>query len=217
MRKSILTTVAILLIVAFMSGNVLAQVTGLTGYGSQVGLNLANVSGSDSEMPGYDKKFRIGIGAGFFMTYALNEMLSIQPEILYSMKGAKYEATVGDATSAFNLDYLEIPVFLKMNFQTEGSVKPAIMAGPYLGVLLSAKDKTEIDGHSTTTDIKDDFKSTDFGIAFGASLGMQMTKGMPFIGVRYSLGLSTIAKEDSGYKPKVKNNTISILLGYNFI
>ena len=218
MKRSILIVTAIALAMTFFAGHVLAQeATGLVNYGAKAGLNLANAGGADAKAPtGADKKFRIGLNAGFFVTYAFTDLLAIQPEVLYSMKGVKYKATSGDQTETEKVDYIEIPLLLKVSFRTGGNLKPSLLAGPYVGFKAGAKYSlggTWPAGTPTSGDIKN-VKSTDFGLAFGGEIGMKMTKGMPFLGVRYDLGLSKI--DNSAVKRDIKTNVISIDLGYAF-
>lgn len=219
MKRSILTVAAIALAMTFFAGHVLAQeATGLVNYGAKVGLNLANASGSDATIAQADKKFRLGVNAGFFATYAFTDMFAIQPELLYSMKGAKYEAKVGDTKLTEKVDYIDIPILLKVSPKMAGNIKPSLLVGPFVGFKAGAKysySGTVPEGQTKSGTIEN-VSSTAFGISVGAEVGMKMTKGMPFLGVNYALGLSKVFKKVDGVQSNVKANVISIDLGYAF-
>jgi hypothetical protein len=77
-----------------------------------------------------------------------------------------------------------------------------IQAGPQIGFLLSAKRKD--DGEDE--DIKDLFKSTDFGF----NLGLGADFGKLNASARYCIGLSNIADDED---VEIKNGVFQIALG----
>lgn len=180
--------------------------------GLKAGLNIANLSGDDVESP--DSK--TGFAFGGFLMYQFSPMFAIQPEAYYTMKGATdkmdFEGTTVDLT--YTLDYIEIPVLFKFLIPIQGSgVKPAIFAGPFLGINTTAKVKAEFNGQSQEEDLTDT-KSTEFGLQFGGGIGFPVGKGELGVDIRYILGLSTI--DDSAEEADVKNNVININLYYGF-
>ena len=230
MKRLIILTVAIVLMFA-MSASAFER--GLTGYGMKFGMNMANFGGKDAKAEeGEDKKMKMGFAAGGFVTYSITEMFAVQPEVLYTMKGAKYEWEGGSATA--KVDYLEIPVLAKVTIPTEGNIGPHLFIGPSLGILLSAKEKVEIDGEDPEglageEDAKDWTKSTDFGLVFGAGVDIGMPHSAITIDGRFELGLSTIEKDyectysydgetitETCEAGDVKNSVISFMVGYSF-
>jgi hypothetical protein len=207
MKKFTIAIVALAALVA-LSSPLFAE--GKMMFGVKGGLNLANIIGEDVE----NNSMKVGFAGGVFMCYNLTEIFAIQPELLYSMKGVKYEAGILEVNQ--NLNYFEIPLLLKVNLPTEGKIKPSLYAGPALGILMSAEVED--------LDVKDYMKGTDFGIIAGAALGYQMESGMLFGEFRYEVGLSTIwdlsdeelAAADLTEQPDEKNSVISILVGYGF-
>jgi hypothetical protein len=180
--------------------------------GFKAGVNISNLSGDDAGSPDSKTGFAFG---GFFM-YQFSPMFAIQPEAYYTMKGATdkmdFQGTTVDLT--YTLDYIEIPVLFKFLIPIQGSgVKPAIFAGPFLGINTTAKVKAEFDGQSQEEDIEDT-KSTEFGLQFGGGIGFPVGKGELGVDIRYILGLSTI--DDSADEADVKNNVININLYYGF-
>jgi len=180
--------------------------------GLKAGVNISNLSGDDAGSPDSKTGFAFG---GFFM-YQFSPMFAIQPEAYYTMKGATdkmdFQGTTVDLT--YTLDYIEIPVLFKFLIPIQGSgVKPAIFAGPFLGINTTAKVKAEFDGQSQEDDLTDT-KSTEFGLQFGGGIGFPVGKGELGVDIRYILGLSTI--DDSAEEADVKNNVININLYYGF-
>jgi hypothetical protein len=190
-------------------------------FGVKAGLNMANLSGDDVS----NTKIKMGVIGGAFGCYNINEIFAVQLELLYTMKGAGIDIPVIDAS--IKADYFEIPLLLKVNMPTEGKIKPSIYAGPAIGFLMSAK----AEAMGASVDIKDYFKSTNFGIVAGAGVGYEMEKSLIFLEARYEVGLTTIAKENAGTisfddeeestsssttTPDVKTSDISILVGYGF-
>lgn len=203
---------------------------GVIGKGIEAGVVLGNLTGSDAkgmmaDLSGEDiaaeKKMLLGFGGGAFVTYGFTPMFAIQPEVLYMMKGAKYEATVdGTAyTMKVKLSYLEVPVLLKVMPQMKGNIKPNFFAGPYAAFLLSAKATLDPvpEGEDGEADLKDDMKSIEFGFTVGAGLDFAMNKGKITLDGRYDLGMNKLADiEDIDEQPEIKTGTISVMVGYSF-
>jgi opacity protein-like surface antigen len=206
MKKIILTVAAV-----FAFGFANAQET---KFGVKGGLNLANISG-DVE----DNSSKIGFNVGGFVEIKVSDKFSVQPELLFSTQGTKeeYSENFGGSTINYtdklNLSYLNIPVMAKFYVAEKFSLE----AGPQVGFLLSANAKSEAtdgtDSLSEEEDVKDAFESIDFGLNFGA--GYDFTSNLS-VGLRYNLGLSNIAKTDSGDDYKISNNVFSVSLGYKF-
>lgn len=186
MKKIILSAVAVL---AFGFTN--AQ---NFKFGVKAGLNISTFTGDIS-----DTSSKSGFAIGVFGEYKLTEKFALQPELLYSSLGAKNNMDNYDLATA----YFNIPVLAKFYV----SEKISLATGPQIGFLTSAKLKQG----SISVDAKDTFNKSDFGFNFGA--GYNFTKNIS-ADVRYTLGLSNIAK-DSG-TDKVHNSNIAIALGYKF-
>ena len=200
-------------------------------FGAKAGLNLANLTG-DVE----DASMKPGFHVGGFVEIKFSDKLALQPELLYSLQGAKteYNYSFSDMMSEsyeskVNLSYINIPVMVKF-YPVE---KLFLEAGPQVGFLVSAKSKDEYSitmGGTTTSgsedvDVKDSFKSIDFGFNIGA--GYEFTENL-FANVRYNIGLSNIAEETeidvedidfenlSANDFSVKNSVLSVSIGYKF-
>lgn len=182
-----------LLVIFILSAvGVFAQVSG----GIHLGMNIANQKAEiDGDSDTGDSK--IGFLGGFYLTAKVSEKFAVQPELMFSGMGSRDKDL--DLDLPFN--YLSIPVLLRYNITENFNLN----AGPQLGFLLSAK----LTDGDNSIDIKDSFKGTDFGAAFG--LGADFGKFNA--GARYYLGLSNNADDSSG-GDTFKNNAFQIFLGY---
>lgn len=170
-----------LLVAIFCSTLSFGQHLGVKG-----GLNIANLSISDGDV---DNRFAYHFG-GYF-NLPVGEMLSIQPELLYSARGASssYSADVLgfniDGESTFNLDYIDVPVLAVIHLGDAFQIE----AGPYIGFLANSNFETEGDLGDFDADIDDDsFKSFDYGLTGGLAVNL----GALQVGARYMLGLQEI-------------------------
>lgn len=163
-------------------------------FGLKAGMNISTLRGD-----GVGKaKSLIGANVGAFVNIPVSTMFSFQPEVLYSMEGAKEDVF----DTKIMLNYVNIPLMLKY---TDASGFFGEL-GPQIGFLTSAKSK--INGN--TADIKDLFKSTNFSLGIGAGFNFTSSVG---VGLRYNLGLSNISEDTND---DVKTGNFSIGIHYSF-
>ena len=213
MKKTIKAIlIAAVTIVLLLPGTSLAK--GITG-GFKIGVNYANLFGEEAraleEFLGADFKSKWGLCAGGFIQFNISKVLAIQPEFLYTMKGARMEEEVLGETLkvAYNLSYLEVPVLVKFMIPTPGGVKPSLFVGPAVAIKLGAKMKVEYAGDTDEDDVSDDVENTEFGLIIGGGLDF----GKIMFDVRYNLGLTTLSiYEDE----EIKNRGISFKVGFSF-
>lgn len=142
--------------------------------GTKIGLNSYTINTENNS----DFDSRIGIHAGLIGHIHLNSEFALQPEIVYSMQGAKSGST------ELKLDYINIPVLVQYMFDNGFRLQ----AGPQLGFLINAKGES----NNSSVDLKDDFKSVDAGLSFGVGYIHPPTSFG--IGARYNLGLNNISE-----------------------
>jgi hypothetical protein len=195
MRKTTIVLACIGLL--SIAGTVAAQ----PAVGLKAGLSLAKLTGDDVG----DVQTKAGFLIGGFAAIPLGENTALQPEILYTRKGAKADGLGVD--EVLSLDYVDVPILFRFTVAGEGA-RPIFLLGPSIGFKTS--DKYTIDGEEA--DIGD-IKGTDFGLVFG--LGAQIKQ---FVGeVRYNLGLTNIFDvPDEANTASVKNSVISLQVGYTF-
>jgi len=200
-----------LAVVLILISSVSAMAIEISGVGIKAGLNFARFSGPDVEA---EWKNRMALVGGAFFTLKLNNFLAIQPEILYSQKGPKWDAPLeGQAfVGTVKLDYLEIPLLVKILIPVgaNSAIRPNLFAGPYFGFKMSAKLKYTWGATSEERTI-DVIKSTDSGYVFGGGFDFVVGNGKITLDVRYGMSFSTIATDST-----MKNQTISAMIGYSF-
>ncbi|WP_286966461.1 porin family protein [Flavobacterium sp. UBA4854] len=191
MKKLILSAIAIM---AFTFSN--AQET---RFGVKGGLNLTNFTGD------VDTNLKAGFHIGGFAEIKIIDRLAIQPELLFSTQGARYNMIGGNQSGSYKLNYINIPVLAKFYVTKQFTVE----AGPQIGFLVSAKSQDH--------DIKDAYKTADYGFNFGA--GYNFTDHFS-VGLRYTVGISGIYDHDyedfSDYYDSTKNSNLQLSVAYKF-
>lgn len=163
---------------------------GVTALGFKAGLAAAGQNGAN----GFDDT-RAGIGAGFTAGIPLSPHVSLQPEVLYVRKGAKttFELTNSQGTVlssmsvTYAIDYLEIPLLLRVGVPTSGSVEPYFIGGPSVGFKVSEELR-----FGDASETWDRVSTSDFGLAIGAGLEMGRGRTRWLLEARYTVGLTDI-------------------------
>lgn len=172
--------------------------------GIKAGINYSNVyseSGDDYVADG-----KVGFAGGVFVSIPLNQIIGIQPELLYSQKGFKTEGTFFDGKVTSN--HLDLPVHL----QIKPTENISLLVGPQLSYLLSTK--YEIDGLSLVDE--EDLEDENNRATFGISAGVDFTVQNFLISARGSWDLSKFNKDNSTSDINYKNQLFQITLGYRF-
>lgn len=166
-----------------------AQTFGLKG-----GLNVSSISNAE------DTKAKVGFGGGLFMNAPIAPAFSIQPELLYNMKGVK-----GDGVDiTLDLDYISVPVM----FQYNATPQFYLEAGPEFSFLVNAKGKSQ----GISVDVKDNINSFDAGIGLGLGYYFVPNFGLS---ARYVAGLTEVLKDNPDSKTSA-NNVFTVGLAYKF-
>ncbi len=186
----------------------------------KVGGTFSNFAFSDDikdGLFGLDPKFKLGFQLGVGYEIAVAESFAIQPELLFTQKGAMIEES-GDKVT-FTLNYLELPIMFKYKFSNF-----YVNAGPYFAYGLGGKVKVKPDGGSDESyKIKfgdepsngsDDFyldNALDFGFQIGGGV-LVMEKII--IDLRYGYGFGNLIDEVDGIDNKWQNRSIQLTVGY---
>ncbi len=180
-------------------------------WGLKGGVNVTTMYGDQVHGPAA----RAGFTGGLFLNYRFTPNWSIQPEVLFSIKGADLDqGVIGETGSAdYELGYLEIPVLAKYTFETNSIAKPYLNAGPQVGFSLY--------GDSNGRDIKrDQLKDAEFALAFGGGVDFVVASSpsdfIKTVGLdlRYTLGLTDTF--DVPGDPETKNHAFigAITIGF---
>ncbi len=153
-------------------------------FGIKAGLNFANFSGNDAN----DFNVLSSFHAGLVAEMHLMDALSVQPEFLYSVQGAKTK----DET--YKLNYVTLPVMLKLYFTDSFNIH----AGPQMGLLISESDNfTNFESNTY-----------DFGFAGGVEFFFADSFSAQ---ARYNAGTSKVSDN-----VELKNSVLQLSLCYMF-
>jgi outer membrane protein with beta-barrel domain len=199
MRSAVLAVVAVAVMTA--SSAAAQEMT----YGVKGGVNFANLRFDDAEDTSFDD--RIGLAAGGYVTIPLAGRLSVQPEVLFSQKGAKFDEL--GARGRLELDYLDVPVLMRYSFGRWRGFH--VFGGPSIGLKLKARAVAEFAGEEDETDIGDDVETIDFGVAAGAGIEI----GRFTIDGRYVLGLSNVNAVEAE-QAKIRTRVYAGMVGFRF-
>lgn len=176
-----------------------AQVSG----GIKAGINLANVKGFNDNTASTSQ--RTGLIAGGFLTFGLSPVIAFQPELLFSMQGTKlhFSNSGVDTNATRKLDYLQLPLLLRIGTNSKDHASVYAIAGPTIGVLIRATDNG--------TNVKSSFKRSDVGVVAG--VGVTLTRVL--LEARYTFDLvdfNKVATPSGSHK----NRVVSFLVGVTF-
>ena len=211
-----ITTVLILIVSAFQIS--FSQTTSSDSsfkFGFKGGVNFSNLYTDNVD----DNNVLTGFNAGIFAKLPITESLAIQPEMLYTTKGAelKYNNAFVNGTSTFRLNYIEVPVLLVINLTNNFNIH----AGPYVAYLVDGKATNNAQG--TLFDIENNLKNEDYNkFDTGVSVGVGFDTDQIGFGVRYNYGFQKVGKERSflgtNYTfPDGKNSVINLYLSYSIL
>jgi hypothetical protein len=198
---------AFLLVMTAVAGGLSNRAHAQAKAGIKGGFNVSNLYIDDVD----DENARYGFNVGVYGQVFSNDVFAIQPELLYSTKGAKGEYTgLFDQTVKFNLNYLDLPVLAVFKLGDAAEIH----VGPYASYLLHANVSYSGDAINRTDEIdKDNLKSFDFGLVGGLGLNF----GALQVGARYNYGLVKLADSDAARTllGDSKNSCAQLYLAFN--
>ena len=182
-------------------------------YGLKGGFNGSTFSGSDSK----GVEYKAGFAAGGFLNFGLSDNFSIQPELLYSQKGASVDyddpLTNTSFTSKTTLGYVDVPIMFRYNVGEDGTGF-FVEAGPQGSFVIHQRSFTEDNGGKQ---VGSSDTSTDglnkVVLGYVGGIGYQITSGLG-VGVRYTGDISQVYKDDLG--GNVHNSVFQFQVGYAF-
>jgi hypothetical protein len=187
--KKIFTTLLILTGIYSVSH---AQKKGDMAYGVSVGLNSAYAVSGNANSSSTDS--RLGPNFAFHAEYYLSDQWSIKGEAIYDKKGwgglyndAQKNLTISNVNYALN--YITIPVLATWHIGAEKLWY--VNAGPYVGILLSAKNDYN------NADDKAKYNTIDAGANLGLGiqfpLSYKSTRTKIFFEYNWQIGAANIS------------------------
>ncbi|MFC0775205.1 porin family protein [Terrimonas alba] len=185
-----------------------------TTFGIRAGVNFQNLNGKDAEGDKMDGKLTTGFNAGVNAEIPVGIDFYLQPGLLYTTKGAKYELVGGSDDLKKTISYIELPVnFLYKPELGEGRM--LLGFGPYAAYAVGGKNKigdskSDIEFGDAPSELKrfDAGANLLAGYEFSNKLSFQLNAG---------LGLVNINNRPTGdSKSTMKNTGFGVSLGYRF-
>ncbi len=175
--------------------------------GVKGGVNIASVGGSDAPD---NTSSLTGFMGGAFFGIDFTPQFGGRIEGLYVQKGAQADsASVGVKQK---LDYIEFPVLFVANLSSGDKGGFNLFAGPTFGFLASAKGESG----GLSVDDKDAFKSFEFGATVGVGAQYKLSSVSIVGDVRYTLGATSVAKDQGNQSVDLKTRGIGIMVGVSF-
>ena len=190
-------------------------------FGVKAGYNYSTLSGETSSISTIEGLSGFYIGG--LVELPISNMLSIQPELIFSRQGVDLRQglknlSIRTDTSEIRLDYLNIPIMAKVNL---GPI--FLEGGVQFGFLVN---KPKVDSYIANVYLrnlldKDSYNFFDFGV--GAGLGVKLNQHF-FVETRYTYSLTNVFDpNDKHFKSSLisdgdnfKNSVFSIGLGMKF-
>jgi hypothetical protein len=177
-------------------------------YGVKAGVALADLQvEDDGERTPSDLRF--GFIVGGFGTWHVWSRVDVQPEVLFTQKGATFDQ--GGGTLLQKFDYVDIPLLMKYRV-TGGAVRHvSVYAGPSLGVRVRAKSRATFGTASLEEDVSDALTRTDLAVVFG----LEYRRGRLLFDGRYSWGLADVDEEPDD-AIEIRNRGMAVMAGWRF-
>lgn len=204
--KHLRLPVSIIIILLFSVTQLYAQDRSFGIKGGAAAYQITTEFGNSSSTS--DRK--IGFEAGIFGDFPISRIFSIQPEAVFVQKGGEESGDVL-GTSSLTLNYVDVPLLLKINAPLDGAVKPYIFGGPYAGYLIEAT----ADGDEGSQDISEFLEDINYGLKVG--LGVKFNSIV--VDARYDMGMANMYTEDgemSDFDFSVTTSGVVVSLGIAF-
>ena len=188
-------------------------------FGLRGGVNLTKFVGHDAS----NIESTRGLNFGGTVNLIHIGWVSIVPEVYYSQKGGKQFDPADATTFDFGLDYIEVPVLLKVSFPIKGWLRGYVDGGPTyawnVDCSISAISATT-DGSISSTECGQTFRTyntamqkADRGVAGGGGLDFAVPGlGGLNLDARVVRGLTRLREGTTG--TDLKNQAFTLMLGW---
>lgn len=181
-------------------------------FGIRGGGNMSSIVNSD-DAPSFDGQQKFGFHVGAYINLPLADVVSIQPEVLYSQKGYRADRSIGNTTIykyRVTTGYIDVPVLVKItptkNF--------GILVGPQISFLTNTKAKFETPNATFESQVNNENDNLRNNILGGlAGLEYAVSDNVT-IGARYALDFQKNDKNGNSNSLKYRNQVVSLTVGF---
>jgi hypothetical protein len=196
-----------------------------SAVGAQAGYSRADLTGEASDLV----ESRQGAITGVYLHLPLNRIVSVRPELLFSLKGGRTVARIAGSSTLADLDielaYLELPLLARLTLPG-GRFRPAIFGGPSAGLqigcdvlIIFSPDSTSrlTCGQKTRPEAGEEeelsqVREWDIGWMAGAAIEMHLPRTTLALQGRYSAGFRSILEGNV----ELRNRGMAVLFGLTF-
>lgn len=179
-------------------------------FGIKGGTNIAEFSFKDNGT-NINQESINGFTFGAVLEIGLGGNIFLQPEAVFIQKGSKVQVLNED--NKVNVNYLDIPVLLKMKIINSNVFNVNLFAGPSFGLALNGEET--MGGQTVDVNFggEDGLKRLDLGINAGGGIAANLGSIGVFGDVRYLFGVSNISEENNR---EIKNKGLNLSVGLMF-
>jgi hypothetical protein len=187
-----------------------------SAVGAQVGYSRADLTGENSNLV----ESRQGAITGVYLHLPMNRVLSVRPEVLFSLKGGRILTAVAGSPDIALVDielaYIELPVMARLTLP-RGRFRPVVFGGPSAGIRIGCDFLIVFSADSTRRetcgqDPVSQLRWWDFGWIAGAAIEMHLPRTTLALQGRYSAGFRSVLEGNVD----LRNRGMAVLFGLTF-
>ena len=188
--------------------------------GAQVGYSRADLTGENANLV----ESRQGAVTGVYLHLPINPVVSIRPEVLFSLRGGRTQTLIAGGEIAevdVELAYLELPVLARLTLP-RGQFRPAVFGGPSVSLQIGCDFLFTVQVQSfrltcgetadSTVGEVEGVREWDFGWIAGAALEMHLPRTTLALQGRYSAGFRSVLEGPVN----LRNRGVALLFGLTF-
>lgn len=180
-------------------------------FGLKGGVNVAEFSFKDQGTTIPQSSIN-GFTLGAVVEIGITDNIFIQPEAVFIQKGSEIPKINGN--DKLNVNYLDIPLLLKIKLLNTDFFEINLLGGPSFGLALNGEETT---AGGQTIDInfggENGLKRFDLGVNAGGGIGVNLGSIGVFGDVRYLFGVSNISEDANR---EIKNKGLNLSVGLMF-
>jgi hypothetical protein len=183
--------------------------------GAQVGYSRADLTGENSDLV----ESRQGAVTGVYLHLPMNSVVSVRPEVLFSIKGGRILTLIDDSPDVALVDielaYLELPVLARLTLP-RGRYRPVLFGGPSVGLQIGCD--FGVTSPDTTVNVtcgqtsESGIREWDLGWIAGAAVEMHLPRTTLALQGRYSAGFRSVIEGPVD----LRNRGMALLFGLTF-
>ena len=206
------------LVLCLTAGSAAAQAR--AAIGAEVGYSRADLIGVNSELV----ESRQGAITGVYLHLPMNRILSVRPELLFSLRGGRILVGIAGTDDFAEVDlelaYLELPLLARMVLP-RGRLRPAVFGGPSVALqigcdflLIAADTSRSTCGESEEENVIDVDQVREWDLAWvaGAAMELHLPSTTLSLQGRYSAGFRSVL--EGGVD--LRNRGLAVLFGLTF-